>query len=113
MRQGATVGPASSRRIPESPPGPIPPKPAVQLAAAQAAPLANRRVTPPVDTEVQLISVAVTDPLNRFVTGLEENNFKLFEDGVEQRIFQFSADLPISVGILFHTSSSMWNLQPS
>ncbi len=39
-------------------------------------PKANIRV----DTNLVLIPVTVTDPLNRFVTGLEKENFKILED---------------------------------
>jgi VWFA-related protein len=50
----------------------------------------------------------VTDPLNRFVTGLEKEHFKVFEDKVEQVITQFSSeDAPISIGLVFDTSGSM------
>ena len=69
-------------------------------------PKANIRV----DTTVVLIPVTVTDPLNRFVTGLEKENFKIFEDKVEQKIQQFSSeDAPLSVGLVFDTSGSMGN----
>jgi VWFA-related protein len=55
-----------------------------------------------------LINVTVTDPLNRFVTGLEKEHFKLFEDKVQQVISDFSAeDAPISIGLVFDTSGSM------
>jgi VWFA-related protein len=55
-----------------------------------------------------LIPVTVTDPLNRFVTGLEKEYFKLFEDKVEQTISQFSSeDAPLSVGLVFDCSGSM------
>ncbi len=55
-----------------------------------------------------LIPVTVTDPMNRFVTGLEKENFKLFEDKQEQTISQFSSeDAPVSVGIIFDCSGSM------
>ena len=30
------------------------------------------------------MNVTVTDPLNRLVTGLEKENFRVYEDGVEQ-----------------------------
>ena len=33
-----------------------------------------------VESTLVLIPVTVTDPLNRFVTGLERENFRLFED---------------------------------
>ncbi len=46
--------------------------------------------------------------MSRFVTGLDKENFKLFEDKVEQEITQFSSeDAPLSVGIVFDTSGSM------
>jgi len=66
----------------------------------------------PVDIRVNktlvLINVTVTDPLNRFVTGLEKEHFRLFEDKVEQEISQFSSeDAPISIGLVFDTSGSM------
>src|SRR5207248_7818430 len=61
-----------------------------------------------VDTTVVLINVTVTDPLNRFVTGLEKENFRLFEDKVEQKLTHFaSEDAPLSVGLVFDTSGSM------
>lgn len=61
-----------------------------------------------IDTNLVLIPVSVTDPLNRFVTGLEKENFKIFEDKVEQSIAQFaSEDAPLSVGLVFDTSNSM------
>jgi hypothetical protein len=61
-----------------------------------------------VDTTVVLINVTVTDPLNRFVTGLEKENFRLFEDKAEQKITHFaSEDAPLSIGLVFDTSGSM------
>jgi Ca-activated chloride channel homolog len=60
------------------------------------------------ETTMVLIPVTVTDPLNRFVTGLEKEYFKLFEDKVEQTISQFSSeDAPLSVGLVFDCSGSM------
>ena len=70
----------------------------------QQVPRANIRV----DSQLVLINVTVTDPLNRFVTGLETENFRLFEDKVEQKVTHFaSEDAPISVGLVFDTSGSM------
>ena len=67
-------------------------------------PKANIRV----DSTLVLIPVTVTDPMNRFVTGLEKENFKLFEDKKEQEISQFSSeDAPISAGVIFDCSGSM------
>ncbi len=61
-----------------------------------------------VDSTLVLIPVTVTDPLNRFVTGLEKEHFKLEEDKVEQTIAHFaSEDAALSVGLVFDTSGSM------
>jgi VWFA-related protein len=71
-----------------------------------AGPRSNIRV----DTTLVLIPVTVTDPMNRFVTGLEKENFRLFEDKKEQTVAQFSSeDAPLSVGLVFDTSGSMGN----
>jgi Ca-activated chloride channel family protein len=61
-----------------------------------------------IDTTLVQINVTVTDPLNRFVTGLEKDYFKLFEDKIEQEVRQFSSeDAPLSIGLVFDTSGSM------
>jgi Ca-activated chloride channel family protein len=73
-------------------------------SASDAVPRGNIRV----DTTLVLIPVTVTDPLNRFVTGLDRDNFRLYEDKEEQKLVQFSSeDAPISVGLVFDTSGSM------
>jgi VWFA-related protein len=70
--------------------------------------LGQEPVTLRSDTTLVLIPVSVTDKLNRFVVGLGKENFKLFEDGKEQKITDFSGeDAPLSVGILVDTSGSM------
>src|SRR5258708_3270905 len=61
-----------------------------------------------IDTNVVLVPVSVNDPLNRFVTGLDQEVFKVFEDKVEQKVTSFgSEDAPLSIGIVFDTSGSM------
>src|SRR5690242_3869306 len=76
--------------------------------AVAPVPANSRSVDIRVDKTLVLINVTVTDPLNRFVTGLEKDHFRLFEDKVEQQILQFSAeDAPISIGLVFDTSGSM------
>jgi VWFA-related protein len=68
----------------------------------------NRGSNIRVDTNLVLINVTVTDPLSRFVTGLEREHFKLFEDKIEQQISQFaSEDAPLSIGLVFDASGSM------
>jgi Ca-activated chloride channel homolog len=61
-----------------------------------------------VDVETVFVKVSVTDPLNRYVTGLEKEHFKIYEDNVEQTITHFSQQsAPISAGIIFDVSASM------
>jgi VWFA-related protein len=61
-----------------------------------------------IDSTLVLIPVTVTDPLNRFVTGLDKDNFRVFEDKKEQQLTQFSSeDAPLAVGVIFDCSGSM------
>ncbi len=61
-----------------------------------------------IDTTLVLIPVAVYDNIGRFVTDLDKDNFKLYEDKVEQDVAHVSSeDAPLSVGIVFDTSGSM------
>jgi len=60
------------------------------------------------ETTLVLVPAIVTDPLNRFVLGLQKQDFRLFEDGAEQTIVHISGeDAPLSVGMVFDTSGSM------
>ncbi|HTU33961.1 MAG TPA: VWA domain-containing protein, partial [Candidatus Acidoferrum sp.] len=60
------------------------------------------------ETDLTLVNVTVTDPYGRLVTGLEQDNFRVFEDGLEQEVLTFSSeDVPISVGVIFDMSGSM------
>ena len=62
------------------------------------------------DVDLALVNVTVTDPYNRLVTGLEMENFRVFEDNAEQEVVTFSAeDVPISIGVIFDFSGSMAN----
>ena len=61
--------------------------------------------------DVRLVNVVatVTDSFGRYVEGLEAADFTLAEDGMPQQISHFAAsrDLPVSVGIVLDTSTSM------
>lgn len=60
------------------------------------------------EVSLALVNVTVTDPLGRQVTGLEKENFRVFEDGVEQEIVTLSSeDVPVSIGLIFDMSGSM------
>ncbi|HWE84175.1 MAG TPA: VWA domain-containing protein [Terracidiphilus sp.] len=60
------------------------------------------------NVDLVLVPVTVTDPMNRLVTGLEQEDFKIFENNGEQHIKSFSSeDAPVSIGIIFDLSGSM------
>ena len=58
--------------------------------------------------DLVLVPVTITDPMNRLVTGLDKNNFQLFEGSATQEIRTFSSeDAPVSLGVIFDSSGSM------
>jgi len=61
-----------------------------------------------IEADLVLVPVTITDPMNRLVTGLEKENFKLFEGSAAQEIKSFSSeDAPVSLGVIFDSSGSM------
>jgi Ca-activated chloride channel family protein len=62
------------------------------------------------NVDLALVNVTVTDPYNRLVTGLDPDNFRVYEDNIEQEVVTFSSeDVPISIGVIFDFSGSMAN----
>lgn len=60
------------------------------------------------NVDLVLVPVTVTDPMNRLVTGLEKNDFRVYENNKQQKISSFaSEDAPVSIGIIFDLSGSM------
>ena len=61
-----------------------------------------------IDTNLVLIPLTVTDPMDRLVTGLEKQNFRVYENNHPQTIRSFSCDdAPVSIGIILDLSGSM------
>ena len=64
----------------------------------------------PIISKTELVQVVTTvqDPYRRLVTGLDKENFQVYEDGIEQEVTKFSSeDVPISIGVVFDMSGSM------
>ena len=62
----------------------------------------------PIDVDLVLVNATVTDSLNRYVSGLGQEHFQIWEDKIEQKITYFSAeDVAISIGVIFDVSGSM------
>ncbi len=101
-------GPPGSTTNPIQPPG--------AAAAADNQPPASVNVRQPnihtrpimVNVNMVMVGVTVTDPYDRIVTGLDKDNFEVFDEKVPQEIQSFSTeDVPISVGMIFDASGSM------
>jgi Ca-activated chloride channel family protein len=61
-----------------------------------------------VDANLVLVPMTVTDSQNRLVTGLERENFYVYENNLPQTIRTFSTDdAPITIGVIFDLSGSM------
>jgi VWFA-related protein len=68
----------------------------------------SRSSTLRTDVKLVLIPVTVTDLLQHPVLDLKKHNFRVFDDGVEQKISQFfMEESPVSVGMVFDASNSM------
>ena len=59
-------------------------------------------------TDVVTVTVTVTDSVGRIITGLTQDDFEVFEDGIQEQITQFTDDrVPVSLGVLLDSSDSM------
>lgn len=59
-------------------------------------------------TRLVLLDVSVKDSAGGFVSGLQKDSFKVFENGKPQEISQFAnSDIPVTVGIAVDESGSM------
>jgi len=84
---------------------------AAKTAGVDIDPDLKKRTKPfQVDVNMVLVPVTITDPMNRLVTGLEKDNFQLYEANQAQQIKTFSSeDAPLSLGVIFDMSGSMSN----
>jgi len=109
---GAQENPLSDVHTQPPPPAPKSAeaaKPVVEGAGEAAALATSRRdARIRVDVNLVLVPATVTDPMNRLVTGLERENFEVFDNNTGQIIKSFSTeDAPVTIGIVFDLSGSM------
>lgn len=91
----------------ESPPGRAPARPKQGQHPASGA---DGPYTLSVDVDLVNVNVVVTDVNGRYLTYLTKDNFRIYEDRVEQQITHFSpVDAPFAVGLLLDTSNSTIN----
>jgi Ca-activated chloride channel family protein len=61
-----------------------------------------------VNVNLVQVPLTVTDPMNRLVTGLEKENFFVYDNNIGQSIKYFaSEDAPLTIGVIFDLSGSM------
>ncbi|MDE3104308.1 MAG: VWA domain-containing protein [Acidobacteriota bacterium] len=108
----AQENPLDRAQTPTAPPAPKTPeetRPVLEggdNVARQATSRRDARIR--VDVNLVLVPMTVTDPMNRLVTGLEKENFQIFDNNIPQKIKSFSTDdAPLTIGIVFDLSGSM------
>jgi Ca-activated chloride channel homolog len=86
----------------------VPRTPGTELATATHGPRLSGLIR--TSTDLVMVPVTITDNMNRPVTGLDRDNFRLFENKQPQEIKNFSSeDTPVSIGIIMDVSGSMAN----
>lgn len=95
--------------------GPMRPAQSSQSQAQPPAPPqqpAESSQTLKVQTNLVNVFVTVRDKHNAIISDLGKDDFKISEDGAEQKVAYFAkeADMPITLGILIDTSGSMQNI---
>jgi Ca-activated chloride channel homolog len=105
----AMAATCASAQIQYPNPPPPPPPPGSPEAAAQAE--QSKHLKSIVDLVV--LHATVLDGKGQFVPNLKQENFKVFEDKVEQKISVFSAeDVPVTMGLVIDNSASMKDKRP-
>jgi VWFA-related protein len=102
----ALLASAASAQVPVStPPPPLPPGQDVN-AGKQGSSIK-------VDVNLVVLHTTVLDDRQRFADGLKSENFRIFEDKVEQKLSVFKReDVPVSMGLVIDNSGSMRDKRP-
>jgi len=107
MAARAAAGGAAAQAAAPGPLGTRPQEPSEESQESQPLPKAEH----PLQVEVNLVNVFVTvrDHHNAILADLTKDDFKVYEDGVEQKVayFRKEMDMPLTLGILMDTSGSM------
>src|SRR5216683_1482592 len=100
------LAPSASAQLPvPSPPPPPPP--------GQAANSGKQGSSIKVDVNLVVLHTTVLDDRQKFADGLKQENFRIFEDKVEQKLSVFKReDLPVSMGLVIDNSGSMRDKRP-
>lgn len=102
---------AGPRAVAQAPPGPLPPKPGVVVPQKRPP---DEKAQIRVKVDLVTTPVTVRDSSGEMVMNLGPRDFRIFDNGVEQRIehFDLGGD-PLSFVLLFETSSRIQALLPA
>jgi Ca-activated chloride channel family protein len=93
-------------QIPVNTPPP-PPPPAQDAGKSQS----GSKIS--VDVNLVVLHTTVLDDRGKFAEGLAQDNFRVFEDKVEQKLSVFKReDIPVSMGLVIDNSGSMRDKRP-
>jgi VWFA-related protein len=94
---------------PMRPPGSAP---AQQSTQQESTPIPHSSQSVKVQSNLVNVFVTVRSKDHSIVTGLTKDDFKVYEDGVEQKVEFFSkeTDVPITLAMLMDTSGSMYRI---
>jgi Ca-activated chloride channel homolog len=96
-------------QVPVTNPAPLPP--GVTPPEKQEAPNKQGRIA--LNVNLVVLHTSVFDDRGKFVEGLTEDNFRVYEDKVEQKISIFKReDIPVSMGLVIDNSGSMRDKRP-
>ncbi|HLZ52759.1 MAG TPA: VWA domain-containing protein [Candidatus Acidoferrum sp.] len=99
------VAPHCLAQIPIQPPQPPPP--------GQDSNANRQGSTIKVDVGLVVLHTTVLDDRGKFADGLKVENFRVFEDKVEQKLTTFKReDVPVSMGLVIDNSGSMRDKRP-
>jgi len=100
----AVFAPSAPGQIPVT--NPVPPPPGQNNADKQGSRIITR-------VNLVVLHTTVLDDRQRFADGLKQENFRVFEDKVEQKLSVFKReDLPVSMGLVIDNSGSMRDKRP-
>jgi len=73
----------------------------------------NKDSTIKIDVGLVVLHTTVLDDRGKFADGLKEENFRVYEDKVEQKLATFKReDVPVSMGLVIDNSGSMRDKRP-
>ena len=109
LGSSAQENPLDRAHTPEKPaPPPAPKGEVIEGKDVTAKGALHPKSTIRVEANLVLVPMTVTDAANRLVTGLERENFYVYENNEPQTIRSFSTDdAPVTIGIIFDLSGSM------